>query len=320
MSRSACLIFNPTAGQGKPEQELQTICQLLSSHMRLEVYSTSPEVDADVLAQTAVDQGFDLIIAAGGDGTVSAVATALIETTIPLGIIGRGTANAFANALGIPTTLEAACRVITDGTTQVVDSARCNGQAMILLTGVGLEAETIQQADRVAKDRLGVLAYILAGFNQLQDLKLFSAEIEIDNSRKIEVSAGAITVANAAPATSILAQGPAGVIPDDGLLDLTIVAPESTLDAMAASYNLLKSALQGEAATQKSIGYLRAEHFKITTQPAQLVIVDGELSGQTPVEIQCRPQTLTVCIPSPESKQPQQPEERLVGLPNLTIS
>lgn len=320
MSRSACLIFNPAAGQGDSEQELHTICQLLSPHMELQVHLTSPDVDAAPLARTAADQNFDLIIAAGGDGTVSAVAAALIGSSIPLGVIGRGTANAFANALGIPTSLEAACCVITEGATRVVDAASCSSRAMILLAGVGLEAETIRNADRVAKDRLGVLAYVFAGFRQIRDLELFAAELEIDGSRKIEVSAGAITVANAAPATSILAQGPAGVIPDDGLLDLTIVAPESTLDIMAASYNLLRSALRGEAATQQSVGYLRAKHFKITTQPAQRVMVDGELIGHTPLEVTCIPHSLTVCTPLPEMEQPEQPQERLEDLPDLRVS
>ncbi|MEO0374576.1 MAG: YegS/Rv2252/BmrU family lipid kinase [Cyanobacteria bacterium P01_A01_bin.17] len=320
MARSSCLIFNPAAGQGDSEQELQTICQLLSPHMELEVRLTSPDRDAAPLARTAVDQNFDLIIAAGGDGTVSAVAAALIGTSISLGVIGRGTANAFANALGIPTSLEAACCVITEGTTRVVDAASCGDSAMILLAGIGLEAETIRNADRVAKDRLGVLAYVLAGFRQLQDLELFAAELEIDGSRKVEFSAGAITVANAAPATSILAQGPAGVIPDDGLLDLTIVAPESTLDIMAASYNLLRSALRGEAATQESVGYLRAKHFKITTQPAQRVMIDGELVGHTPIEITCIPHSLTVCTPRSNMEQPKQLQERLENLPDLSVS
>ncbi|PZD75170.1 Diacylglycerol kinase [Acaryochloris thomasi RCC1774] len=319
MARSSCLIFNPAAGQGDSEQELQTICQLLSPHMELEVRLTSPDVDAAPLARTAVNQNFDLIIAAGGDGTVSAVAAALIGTSISLGVIGRGTANAFANALDIPTSLEAACRVITEGTTRVVDAASCGDSTMILLAGIGLEAETIRKADRVAKDRLGVLAYVFAGFRQLQDLELFSAELEIDGSRKVEFSAGAITVANAAPATSILAQGPAGVIPDDGLLDLTIVAPESTLDIMAASYNLLRSALRGEAATQESVGYLRAKHFRITTQPAQRVMIDGELVGHTPIEIACIPHSLTVCTPQSDMERPEQPQERLENLPDLSV-
>lgn len=319
MARTAALIFNPVSGQGDRNQDLQTIQTALSPHLSLEIYETSPDADAEHLAQVAVREGAELVIAAGGDGTVSAVATALLGTSIPLGVIGRGTANAFANALDIPTELEAACDAIAHGTTRVIDAARCNDQTMVLLAGVGLEAETIRNANREAKDRLGVLAYIFAGLNQLRNVELFSAELEIDNSCKISVSAGAITVANAAPATSVLAHGPAGVIPDDGLLDLTIFAPQGTLDAMRASVNLFQSALSGEAATQQSIGYLRAKRFRITTEPTQRVLIDGELAGRSTVEVECLPKALMVCVPHADEAPIQQPEEKLEGLPDLEI-
>lgn len=320
MSRTACLIFNPAAGQGDSKQDLQTIRHLLDPHLDLSVYATSQDVSTGDLTQSALDQGFNLVIASGGDGTVSAVAAALVHTTIPLGIIGRGTANAFANALGIPTELKEACRVIAEGATQTVDAAQCNGHTMVLLAGIGLGAEVIQQADRDAKNRFGIFAYILAGVEQLQNLELFSAEIDIDCDRKIEVSAGAITVANAAPATSILAQGPAGVIPNDRRLDLTIIAPESKLEAMIASYGLLSSALRGEAATQQGIGYLQAEQVRIVTDPIQRVMIDGELIGTTPLEVRCLPKALVVLTPCPMPAHAGQSQESLENLPDLQVT
>jgi diacylglycerol kinase family enzyme len=89
-----------------------------------------------------------------------------VGTNIPLGIISRGTANAFANALDIPNTIEAACENILGGLTRVVDAATCNGEMpMVLLAGVGFEAETVELADREMKNRWGMLAYILSELN-----------------------------------------------------------------------------------------------------------------------------------------------------------
>lgn len=242
MTNSACLIFNPVAGQGNSEQDLATIRSLLESKIILDIRFTSKEIDASQLAREAIDRGVKTIIASGGDGTLSKVAEALVGTDIPFGIIARGTANAFAKALGIPNTIEAACQTILKGKTKTIDTAYCNGKSMMLLAGIGFEAETVEQADREIKNRFGSIAYILSGIKQLKNLKSFEAEIETED-QMIKVKAAAITVANAAPSTSILAQGPAGVVFDDGLLDLTIVAPTTIRKAIAAAYHLLLTAI-----------------------------------------------------------------------------
>lgn len=199
MSRTeACLIFNPVAGQNDPEQDLTMIRAHLEPELSLGIRFTTPEMDADTIASEAITKGASSIIVSGGDGTLSATAAALVGTNIPLGVIPRGTANAFAATLGLPNTIEAACKMILGGATRVVDAARCNGLPMVLLAGIGFEAETIERADRQAKNRFGLLAYVIAGIQQLRKLESFEAEIEIED-KVISVTAAAVTVANAAP-------------------------------------------------------------------------------------------------------------------------
>lgn len=314
--RSACLIFNPVAGHSDPEQDLAKIRELLEPNIDLDIHLTSPEIDAEQLAKEAISRGVEMIIACGGDGTLSSVAGAIVGTNIPLGIISRGTANAFANALDLPDTIEAACNTILTGLTRSVDTGLCNNtQPMVLLAGVGFEAETVEQADRESKKRWGMFAYILSGLRQLNNLEQFEVEIETED-KVISCLASAVTVANAAPATSILAQGPAGIIFDDGLLDITVVAPVNKAGAIAASYHLLQSALTGSAVERDDIGYLRAKQVKITTDPPQKVVLDGELFGTTPLFIECVPAGLTVFVPRVEDLPPA---EKLLGLPNLKV-
>ena len=315
MKRKVSLIFNPVAGQGNPEVDLETILSLLDSEIDLDVVITTAECKPGDLAKAAIDRGAEAIIAAGGDGTLSAVAAALMNTNIPLGIISRGTANAFANALDLPTTIPEACAAILAGDTKVVDMAWCNGLPMVLLAGIGFEAETVNLADRDAKNRLGMLAYVFAGIQQLHNLQQFEVEIELED-KIITVSAAAITIANAAPATSILAQGGSQVVFDDGMLDLTIVAPATPLIAIEIAFDLLSSTMLGEASGRDDVGFLRSKWFKVTTNPPQQVVVDGEVIGTTPVEIECIPNGLTVYAPQMEGVQPL---EKLEGLPNLTI-
>jgi methylglyoxal synthase len=302
-TRVADLIFNPVSGQSNPEQDLATIKKLLDPHIHLYVHQTSSELSASQLAQAAIARKADLIIVSGGDGTISSVAEATIGTGIPLGIIPRGTANAFAAALGMPTNLTRACQAIVTGVPQVFDAARCNGHPVVLLVGIGFEAEMVEKTDRDAKDRFGALAYLLAGVQQLNEQELFTTQIEVDGSVS-EFQAAAITIANAAPATSVLAQGFGQVLPHDGLLDVTIGAPKTKLQAINAMLQLLGAALINVTPNRDDIACLRTQRLRVTTQPPQKVVVDGEIIGTTPVEIECIPGGLTVITPSSTSIEP----------------
>lgn len=302
-SRIAHLIFNPVAGQGDPNQELRLIRQILEPQIQVKVVLTEPDVSPVEQAKNAIAQGADLIIASGGDGTVSAVAEAVIKTNTPLGIIPRGTANAFSVALNIPTDVRGACENILAGTTVQVDAATCNGAPMVLLAGIGFEAETVERANREMKDRFGVLAYIVAGMQQFADQAAFEAEVEIDGQiSKFECSA--ITVANAAPATSVMAQGFGMVVADDGLLDVTIGLSKveaqgigARLQGMGAIADLLRAAIVKQPTQNEDILSLRVPSLIVRTNPPQKVVVDGEIIGTTPVEFDCIEKGLTVLAP-----------------------
>ena len=298
-STVAHLIFNPVSGSGNGMQDLDFIQQMLEPHLHLEVHLTSPDISPQELATQAIAQGADMIIASGGDGTVSIVAGALINTGIPLGIIPRGTANAFGMALGITqqiSQIRRACEIILSGKTRVVDTAKCNDLPLILLAGIGYEAETIEKADREAKNRWGPLAYIMAGWQQLDEQKLFEAEVEIEGETKT-FQAGAITVANAAPPTSVLAQGIGEVVADDGLLDVTIATVDNKLQAVTTLFSMLGAALIRTSAELDNVVHVRAHTVKVSAIPSQKVVLDGEIIGNTPLEIECLPQSLIVFAP-----------------------
>lgn len=303
-SRSACLIFNPVSGTGNSQQDLVLIRQLLEPHIYLKVSFTTPTISAEQLAQEAVESGVDIVIASGGDGTVSAVAGAVMGTDIPLGIIPRGTANAFCMAMGIPGNIRGACNNIIAGLIRTVDIATCNARPMILLAGIGYEAETIDKADRETKQRWGALAYIMAGLQQLDEQVLFDTEIEIDGTIS-RVRSGAVTIANAAPATSILAQGLGEVIPNDGKLEVLIFAANQNenqkftkVRAIAGMVELFGSALLKTGTQRDHMIGLRATNVKVKTEPPQKVVLDGEIIGTTPIEIQCIPNGLKILAPS----------------------
>jgi YegS/Rv2252/BmrU family lipid kinase len=283
--------------------------------MDLDIQFTTPEINAGQLAKKALEKGFKSIIVSGGDGTISVAAGALIQTKIPMGIIPRGTANALASALGLPDNIEAACKVILNGYSHTIDVGLCNGKPLVLLAGIGLEAETIEDTSREAKNQWGALAYLMSGIKKLQNFQKFKVEIETED-KIIRTIAAAVTIANTVPATSILAQGPASIIDDDGMLDVTIIAIENWTEGLAASSHLLQTGLRSAPAQRDDIGYFRAKYLKINTEPKQKVVLDGEIIGTTPIEIKCIPKCLTILLPEPKV---EQRTEKLEGLPELEV-
>ncbi|MCC5897878.1 MAG: methylglyoxal synthase [Phormidium sp. BM_Day4_Bin.17] len=294
--RVAHLIFNPAAGQGNPDRELAMIREQLQGRLDLNVWITQADTDLKALVNRAIKSGTDLVIASGGDGTVSTVADALMNTEIPLGVIPRGTANAFASALGIPQNVPGACKLLLAGTTRVIDAARCNERTMILLAGIGFEADVVEWADREKKDRWGVLAYLWGGVQRFHEGDQFDAEIEIDGEVR-QFRADAITIANLAPPTSILAQGFGETIPDDGVLEITIGTTENRLQALNALTSMVGAAILKTETQRDDIICLRASKLRVTANPAKNIVIDGDVVETTPVEVECLPKALTVIAP-----------------------
>lgn len=297
MTTSASLIFNPNAGQNGPVEDLVTIREVLEPKINLDIRPSYKGVSTAELTHQAIKEGAQMILIAGGDGTISSAVEALIGTDIPIGIIPRGTVNAFAKALNIPTNVKAACEAILLGRPHRVDAATCNGKPMIVLIGIGLEPETIAHSSRRLKKQFGMLSFVLAGIKELRQFNTFETWVETENET-INLQAVAVTIANTAAPTSLLAHGPANVIPDDGLLDVTIFAPSNRKNAFFGAYHLLRSGFTDDATNRGDIQYLKAKNVKVKTKPLQKVSLDGDPIEATSVEISCIPHSLNILLPA----------------------
>ncbi len=306
-SRRGYLIFNPISGQGDPDAELAEIRRYLEPQFMLQVWKTKPDLDPaeqakqlikEIKAFDAEGDGDSIIIASGGDGTVGAVASALQGSDIPLGIIPRGTANAFSVALGIPTGVKAACTNLLLGNLRRVDVALCNNQPMILLAGIGFEAGMVDKASRELKNILGPMAYIFSGARQFMDQLPFQATMEIDGEQ-VQIDASAITIANAAPATSVMAQGFGEVIPDDGLLEVIIASPKDRISGLSVLSSLAWSALKSSNANHNNLACFRTKQIQLELKEAQKLVIDGEILDAQTVTVTVNPQALQVVAPIP---------------------
>jgi diacylglycerol kinase family enzyme len=307
--RTAALIHHPGGGSAS-DDELARAREILGATFELEVSVCCDRLCPADHARQALAKGHEILIASGGDGTVSSVASTLIgHPSAVLGILPRGTANSIGSVLGVPRELEAACAIIQGGHTRLIDTGRVDpvtdgpsaaqpAHAMILLATIGLHAEAVTDIDPERKRRYGALGYAIEEAERMLDPELFDVTVEANGHRET-CAVNALTVANLAPAVNLLAQGPATVVEDDGLLDVTLVAIRGFADAIATSFHLATHALLGRAAERDNVGFFRTKEIRIETATPRRVMIDGEDATETPVIVRVVPESLRVLVPAP---------------------
>ena len=293
---NATLIHSPGGGSAS-EQDLARARELLSAQLELEVVLVSDDISPPEHARRALARGSRLLIASGGDGTVSGVGGMLVGVPdAVLGILPRGTANSIATHLGVPRDVDAACAVILGGHTRVIDTGVVNGRPMLLMATIGVHAEAITDVDPERKRMLGALAYVLEEVDRMIDSELFEVTVEA-NAQRATSMANAVTVANIARVATVLAQGSASIEPDDGKLGVTLVAIQGLAEAIATTFHLATSALMARPAERDNIGHFRTAEVRIETKEPKRVMVDGEDAEQTPITVTCLPRSLSVLVP-----------------------
>ncbi|HEX5792329.1 MAG TPA: diacylglycerol kinase family protein [Rheinheimera sp.] len=295
------LIANPVSGGGKWAQAEAEIVSLLSPFMTLSIHTSSKSCSSGQLAKQARQAGCNLVIACGGDGTVTEVAAQLVGSDIRLGIIPLGTTNALSHALwGISAKLmpvRSACLNIIDGQSRAIDTARCNDKLMLLLTGVGFEQQMVAAADRDSKNQLGQLAYLNGLWQAVQSNHVQQLLVKFDDEPEQPINTASLVVANAAPLTTLLAQGRGAPDLTDGKLDVTWLIADNDNSQLLGLAELALAGLTNfnlSAASQNC----QASQVQIRRQDQQPLqyVIDGELYKDMTLDIQIAPASLHVML------------------------
>ena len=177
------LILNPKAKSEKGKRAMRFI---MENATRFTIYATRSREEAIDLARRFVAEGEELVIAAGGDGTLNAVIEGLAGSKTALGVFPTGTMNVFAREMGIPyDKLKNAMEVIDAGHHEDVDLFSMNGAPFVQMAGVGFDAQVIEETSWESKKRLGPLAYVLAA---TKVLKASPPQLKVvcDDGRELE--------------------------------------------------------------------------------------------------------------------------------------
>ncbi len=288
------VVLNPMAGSCTAADVRQAVDRQLGEQIQTNIYETTGDEDVVALVRAELTNTPSMVVAAGGDGTISDVAEALIGTDIRLGIIPVGTANVFARELGIPLDLEAACALLgSQPNTTSVDAMKVGDQYFVLQIGIGIDSLMIRDTDRQSKRRFGRAAYLWTAFTRLIGYQPMRFTIVADGKR-IRPRASQVLIANGGVLGIPPFRWGPNIRPDDGKIDVCIVSARTGLDYMG----LIWHTLLGQQRRDRNVRYLTAERsIAISADQPLPIQADGEIIGETPIQIEVVPDALKVIVP-----------------------
>ena len=258
-------------------------------------YETTGSEDLPGVVRKALEDDFNLFVVAGGDGTVSDVAEGLVHTGVPLGIVPVGTGNVIARELWIPISpYYRACNLITGKhATTSVDAMRVGNCYYFLNLSAGFGSLMIRDTKREHKRLFGLAAYLYTGFIKLVGFQPQRFEIEVDGNTTTHW-ASEVAIAN----SGILAMRPfalgKGIRINDGQLDVCIIRARTILDYLGL---LVRIAMRLHKYAVNMECYRATQNIRVKADEVLVVQADGEVIGETPVEIDVVPHAVKVIVP-----------------------
>jgi diacylglycerol kinase (ATP) len=288
--RSAVLIVNVHSRKGR---HLFLKARNLLEMAGLDLIASHPVKNVEDAAQIvgdAIDQGCELIIVGGGDGTLNAVAEHFAYRDAVLGILPLGTANNFARAIGIPPSLEEAVDIISRGKVVDVDLARVNQHYFANIATIGFPADLVRYTSPRLKRYLGIVAYAVSFFLQLLRQKRFICTIKAGD-RIHTVRTYQVIIANGSY------YGIRKLTPTVSVDDRSILI--STMESMSRWQVIFfwLGYFLGVHRRTPEIYYIKAGEAEIATDPEKHVYIDGNILVKTPVQISVVPNALRVLAP-----------------------
>ncbi|KAI7282656.1 hypothetical protein KC345_g3344 [Hortaea werneckii] len=286
--------MNPSSGKAEARDYIRAAEEVLqSAGYRVTVRETAGEGDATAFCLQACCEGYDLVVAIGGDGTLHETMNGLAdqEHRPRLGVVPMGTVNDFARALQIPLNPPDAIRTLSSSRVQRVDMGRLNDRQFINVVAAGSLASSVSSVSSEDKTRLGFLAYLKEGIKELTGNHAHPLVITHDG----ETWEGTSPLFIAALTNSVggfekLAPNAAV---DDGLLHCFIVKDLHLLNSVTVSISLLL----GNLRNHKDVIYFTAKQVSVSSAEAVKTNVDGEEGPLLPVTLSTIPRHLQVIVP-----------------------
>src|SRR6201987_1981026 len=282
--RKLCIIFNPSARGGKGISLYGKLKELAGT---APIFAAAAADSMQELAAAVINQGYDHIIVAGGDGTVNGVINGTGTADVLLSVLPLGTMNVFAYELGIRSSQLKKCwEMIQLGRPRTVDLVSANQNYFVQLAGVGLEAMTVQATDLQMRKTIGPVSYLLSAAKGIgRPAPALRLQCE-DQSE----SAGCFGLIG----NGRFYGGPFSLFQDarndDGSVDVLISKHQSYLDI----FRYLQGVLIGNHTGLPDIEYRQVPSVQVVSEEPVPLELDGDVAGSTPVQFQIAPKKLQV--------------------------
>ncbi len=291
------LIYNPSSGREGIRRQLPYILEILEdAGYETSCYATKGTGDATRAAEEAARRGFDVVIAAGGDGTIYEVVNGIAgKSRRPaLGIIPSGTTNDFARALGIPKSVSLSAQIIANGRNKPIDIGRINQRYFINIAGGGSLTELTYEVPSKLKTVIGQLAYYVKGMEKLPFIHPTHVRIETRDKVVIDDEIMMFLIANSHSVGGFERLAPHADL-SDGKFDCLVVKKMSLPEFIRLSTHAVK----GEHLKDPNILYFQTDYLKATSNGKTKIQLnlDGELGGQLPCECHALHNHLQVFVP-----------------------
>ncbi|MBA4158931.1 MAG: diacylglycerol kinase family lipid kinase [Gemmatimonadetes bacterium] len=290
-------VHNPTAGRGAAATAWKRIRPVLdAAGVRYGIVTTEAPRHAEAIAERAAGDGWDAVVAVGGDGTVQQVAAGLMRAadggpTIPMGIVGVGSGNDFIKLLDLPQQQpEAAARRLLEGRIRRVDIGRVGERYFTNGVGVGFDAQVAIRASRIRHLR-GMPLYGWALLKVLRSLQTPRIRLLLDGVEVMNERLTVVTIGNGACHGGGFWICP-GARPDDGLFDICVAEALTPLQLL----RVIPAVMRGTHVTRPDVQILQARHVHISSPDPLPVHADGEVLAEAvhELELELLPGRLTV--------------------------
>lgn len=289
--KNLLFVINPIAGdidKNELEEEIATICN--EHEVAFDIYRTSGENDEENIKTLLAEKQFDGVFTAGGDGTVSIVASLLIGTETPLGIIPLGSGNGLSKDLDIPQDTEEALELIHNNIIRNIDTITLNGHPSIHLSDFGFNALVVKGFCDGGIRGPGAYARVALQEYLGYESKVYRIETDIET---FEGKAFMVTIANANAFGSNANINPNGVL-NDGRFEICLIEPFPKAAGIAILYKLYTDSIDTSVYTRR----LSCKTATIYNLEHEVLHIDGEpIDLGEKIEIQMHPKSLKVILP-----------------------
>ncbi|MEW6608022.1 MAG: diacylglycerol kinase family protein [bacterium] len=289
------LILNPYAGKRRLDKEIDKIKQNLTAQgLEFDSAFTQKPGEGISLAKRAVEEGFNLIVAVGGDGTINEVVNGIIgfEQEAILGIIPIGLGNDFAWMIGLsPKDIETACKTLVNGVVKKIDVGVVNNRYFINGLGIGFDARVAYHRLKYKGILTGVGVYLYAVIKTLFQYKPIQANVNLDDET-INLIPLLITIGCGKRCGGGFLLTPNAIL-DDGLFDVCIIQGIGKLKALCH----LPKVLKGTHILLPEVKMYQAKEIIVSFPMPLIAHVDGEILKETTFQIKLLHKKLKVMFP-----------------------